>query len=78
MNQKIIVCADDGKPLNAPSPISAEQAAAIDRNADLLMAHQWGREAACDPAQAHAFSTQFGNDPEARQHFDAGMASVQQ
>jgi hypothetical protein len=76
MIQKIIVCSEDGKPLQTSLAMTAEQAAAIDRSADLLMAYQWGREAVRDSGQESAFAAQFGNDTEAHQHFDAGMASI--
>lgn len=73
----IIVCDDVGRPLQVPPSISsAEKAAAIDRSADLLMAYQLGCEAKNAPEQMRIFSTQFGEDAEAHQHFEMGTKST--
>lgn len=78
MKQVIVIVGEDGQPLNADSIRSEEELAALSRGGDLMMAFQWGEEAAKGdyPAELKGFELQFAGDAEARAEFEAGVASA--
>lgn len=78
MTQVIVIVGDDGQPLKAGPMRSEEELAALSRGGDLMMAFQWGEEAAKGDYQAElkAFELQFAGDAEARAEFEAGVVSA--
>uniref|UniRef100_A0A6H1ZKY3 Uncharacterized protein n=1 Tax=viral metagenome TaxID=1070528 RepID=A0A6H1ZKY3_9ZZZZ len=78
MMQRIVIVGDDGLPLKAGRQYSAEEMAHFSRGGDLMMAFQWGEEAARGDYETEliGFKAKFQGDAEARQRFDEGVASV--
>lgn len=79
MNQRrIVVVADDGKPLSTPRQPTTADLAKQERCADLLYAYQWGEEAAKGDAVAELleFQARCIGDAEMQAEFDRGLAEA--
>lgn len=76
--RRIVVVADDGKPLSVPRQPTTTDLVEQGRHADLHYAYQWGEEAAKGDAGAElsALQARCPGDVEMQAEFDRGFAEA--